>query len=34
LTTRFEAATEERLFAIRDLMLATIADFRATGGEG
>jgi len=34
LTTRFEAATEERLSAIRDLMLATIADFRATGEEG
>ncbi len=33
LTTRFEAATEERLNAIRDLMLATIADFRKAAGE-
>lgn len=30
LTTRFEAATEERLYAIRDVMLEAVEDFRAS----
>jgi phosphomannomutase len=33
ITTRFEAATRERVYAIRDMMLEAVEDFRAAYGE-